>query len=100
MAYTPDPGLAGNAPHPAPVDADRREDAAGARPVPEPLVARAALPELARVHHLGHSLAGALAGDRVRLRPAPGRAALELGSEGVDPAGVTAGGELLPRIHG
>ena len=51
-------GLGADARHPAHVDPDRRQGAAGAQPLPQSLVAGAALCQRARAHHLGHPLPG------------------------------------------
>src|SRR5882762_4091504 len=90
--------MAGNAGHDAHVDADRGQDAPRACPVPEPLVARAALPELSRAHHVGGALAGSHARARIRPRPARARNALEPWPISGDPPGIAPGGALLPRL--
>src|SRR6202022_1456508 len=74
------------------------EDAARACPFPEPLVARAALPELSRAHHVGGALAGSHARARIRPHPTRARNALEPGPDSGDPPGIAPRCALLPRL--
>src|SRR5262249_56283823 len=52
------------------VDPNRRQSAAGAQPVHEPLVASAALRDRARAYDVAHSLRGRNVRNRVRLHRA------------------------------
>src|ERR1700736_3053935 len=90
--------MAGNARHDAHVDAERRQDAARACPVPEPVVARAALTELSPTHHVGGGLAGSHARARIRPQPTTALDALEPGPYSGDPPGIAPRCALLPRL--